>query len=61
MTAIDYFDGLDLVQSGVVPFYPPPDNASAGACCKSDDWKKKALLIILQHVTLAMFTEMKHT
>jgi hypothetical protein len=42
MTAIDYFDGLGLIQSGVIPFYPPPDDASAGACCKSNEWKKNA-------------------
>jgi len=34
MTAVDYFDGLNLVQNNVVPFYPPPDDATDGACCE---------------------------
>lgn len=34
LTALSYFDGTDLIQSQVVPFYPPPDDAVNGACCK---------------------------
>lgn len=35
LTAISYFSGTDLVQSGVIPFYPPPEDAGPGACCMS--------------------------